>query len=432
MLHDPSHVPQIPSEEPIVLSDAEKKVLRELARQIAEIGNDSVNDERIKLWTAVNDLKSVRPVVWINEIPWHEMDVDGELTLRCEGAWARQLETELRRTIYQWRHMACDMVVKPYIECPKVYHSTDFGIVEKVDVAKTDERSEIYSRRFIPQIKEPEDIEKIKLPKITYMEKASTNALVAMEELFYGIIPVKQVGQSHIWYTPWDYLIRWWGVEQAMIDLYERPEMVHEAYERMVDAWMTELDQFDEMGLLELDCDNTRVGSGGYGYISSLPGEKYDGVTVHPRNMWGCSNAQIFSSVSPDMHWQFALEHDLRWLRRFGVTYYGCCEPLDGKMDILDRVPNLRKISCSAWCNVARMAERSRGKYVMSIKPSPAVFAEDTFNEDEARRAIRDRLEAARGCDVEIIMKDVSTVRGRPQNLWRWADIAMEEALRQR
>jgi hypothetical protein len=30
--------------------------------------------------------------------------------------------------------------------------------------------------------------------------------------------------------------------------------------------------------------------------------------------MWGCSNAQIFSEVSPQMHWEFALEHDLRWL----------------------------------------------------------------------------------------------------------------------
>ena len=46
--------------------------------------------------------------------------------------------------------------------------------------------------------------------------------------------------------------------------------------------------------------------------------------------MWGCSNAQIFSEVSPKMHWEFALEHDLRWLRRWGLNYYGCCEPLDG------------------------------------------------------------------------------------------------------
>ena len=77
---------------------------------------------------------------------------------------------------------------------------------------------------------------------------------------------VRKVGQTHIWFTPWDYLIRWWGIEEAMIDLIERPDMVHAAVERMVDAWMVELDQFEEQNLLSLDCNNTRIGSGGYGY----------------------------------------------------------------------------------------------------------------------------------------------------------------------
>ena len=33
-------------------------------------------------------------MVWINEVPWHEMNVDQELTLRCEHPWARNLEEE--------------------------------------------------------------------------------------------------------------------------------------------------------------------------------------------------------------------------------------------------------------------------------------------------------------------------------------------------
>ncbi len=37
-------------------------------------------------------------------------------------------------------------------------------------------------------------------------------------------------------------------------------------------------------------------------------------TTCTPHNMWGCSNAQIFSEVSPQMRWEFAVEHDLRWL----------------------------------------------------------------------------------------------------------------------
>ena len=37
-------------------------------------------------------------------------------------------------------------------------------------------------------------------------------------------------------------------------------------------------------------------------------------------------------------------------------------------------------------------------------------------------------LEKARnhGCHVELIMKDISTVRDEPQRLWEWERIAME------
>ena len=47
----------------------------------------------------------------------------------------------------------------------------------------------------------------------------------------------------------------------------------------------------------------------------------------------------------------------------------------------------------------------------MSRKPNPAVFAEDQWNPERARQEIRDFLEQARGCHVELIMKDISTVR---------------------
>jgi hypothetical protein len=242
-------------------------------------------------------------------------------------------------------------------------------------------------------------------------------------------MPVKKVGQTHIWFTPWDYLIRWWGLEEAMVDLVERPEMVNAAVERMVDAWMVELDQFVEQNLLSLDCNNTRIGSGGYGYTWELPGATYDPARVTPRNMWGCSNAQIFSDVSPDMHWEFALRHDLRWLERWGLTYYGCCEPLDNKLHLLRRIPNLRKISVSPWNDFAKVVDGIRGDYVFSFKPSPAIFVEEPWNAGKARAYMKSVLDKAQGvCHVEMIMKDVSTVCYRPQNLWDWARIARELA----
>ena len=429
MLHDPSHYEPPPLAEEIELTPKDTDTLRRLASHVAEIAALPIHVERARLWQKLNDLQSERPMVWINEIPWHEMNVDDELTLVTEHPWARDQERDLRRTIYQWRHMSGDMIVSDFLACPLAIHSTDFGIIEDVDIVKTDNDNDIVSRHFNIQIRDFDDLEKIKLPTVTHNKPATEFRYQAMCRVYEGIMPVKKVGQTHIWFTPWDYMIRWWGIQEAMVDMIERPDLVHAGVDRMVDAWMVELDQFIEQNLLSLDCDNTRIGSGGYGYTQQLPGDDFDGNYVKPHNMWGCSNAQIFSEVSPQMHWEFALEHDLRWLLRWGLTYYGCCEPLDGKIDILRRIPNLRKISVSPWCNTKRAIERLGGDYVISRKPSPAILAEDHWHPERAKQELCEFLKLAKGnCHVELIMKDISTVRYQPQRLWEWASFAGEVA----
>ncbi len=428
MLHDPSHYETPPIAEEIQLDQRDTDVLRQLASELAEIAALPVHREKARLWQRLNDLQSVRPMVWINEICWHEMDVDDELTLVTSHRWAQDQERELRRTLYQWRHLPGDMIVNDYLACPLAIHSTDFGIIEDVDVVQTDATSDVVSRHFHIQIRDIDDLEKIRMPVVTHNAVATEFRYQAMCQVYDGILPVRKVGQTHIWFTPWDYLVRWWGIQEAMMDLVERPDLVHAGVDRMVDAWMIELDQFEAMNLLSLDANNTRVGSGGYGYTDQLPSEPYDPDYVRPHNMWGCSNAQIFSEVSPQMHWEFAVEHDLRWLRRWGMTYYGCCEPLDGKLDVLRRIPNLRKISASPWCNTQRVVDQIGTDYAISRKPSPAILAEDQWQPERARQALVEFMETARGCHVELIMKDISTVRYEPQRLWQWAAIASEVA----
>ena len=430
MLHDPSHYEPPPIATEINLKPSDKDLLRGLASQLAAIAALPVHAEKARLWGKLNDLQAERPMVWINEIPWNEMNVNDELTLRAEHPWAQDQERDLRRTLYQWRHLPGDMIVSDFLACPLALHSTDFGIMEDVDVVRTDATSDIVSRHFHKQISDWRDLEKIRMPVVTHNEKATEIRYRTMCDVYDGILPVKKIGQTHLWFTPWDYLIRWWGIEDAMIDMIERPELVHAGVERMVDAWMAELDQFVALNGLSLDCNNTRIGSGGYGYVSALPGKDYDPARVQPHNMWGCSNAQIFSEVSPEMHWEFALKHDLRWLRRWGLNYYGCCEPLDGKAELLKRIPHLRKVSVTPWCRTERAVETIGPHWVMSRKPNPAILAEDEWHPGRARQDLRDFLEKARGGQVELIMKDISTVRYKPQRLWEWARIAIEEAER--
>jgi hypothetical protein len=143
--------------------------------------------------------------------------------------------------------------------------------------------------------------------------------------------------------------------------------------------------------------------------------------------MWTCGMAQIFSSVSPAMHQEFELDYMAPVYARFGLVYYGCCEPLDKKMDIVKKIPNVRKISMSPWVDVDAGAERIGREYVFSRKPSPAFLATDEWNPRAVEKDLRETVAACRrhGCPLELILKDISTVRYQPQRLWEWVDIAM-------
>ncbi len=65
---------------------------------------------------------------------------------------------------------------------------------------------------------------------------------------------------------------------------------------------------------------------------------------------------------------------------------------------------------------------------VYSRKVNPAQVSTSIFNEDAIRDDLRKTLDIARGCRLELIMKDVHTVNNDPRRLPRWVEIAREEA----
>ena len=214
---------------------------------------------------------------------------------------------------------------------------------------------------------------------------------------------------------------------KMMYEMIERPDFVNALVSRYVDALTHELDQFEALGLLHCDPTNIRVGSGGYAYTSDLPEDAAASRPARCGDLWGCGNAQIFAEISPDMHWEFSLRHELRWIRRWGLAYYGCCEQLHDKVDLLKRIPNLRKVSCSPRCDIPKAREHGMDDYVLSVKPNPAVLATDDWSPDAARKQIRRILAETEGCAAEVILKDISTVRDDPRRLFDWNRVVMEE-----
>jgi hypothetical protein len=369
-------------------------------------------------------------MVWMSDIPWHEMEVEGELHLQTTSEWSRYHEWELRKLIYQWEHMRADMVMEPAVYSPLVVHSTGVGLAEDVDIAVTDEANAVVSRHFNIQMRDEDDPEKIKVPVVTHDSIASEQRYQQLQDIVGGILDVRTRGVNGFafWVAPWDHLIRAWGVQEALVDFYDRPELVHKAIGKLVDVYLSALDQFEQQNLLTLNNAYNRIGSGGRGYTDDLPQPDYDPDHVRAKDLWGFSAARMFSDVSPRMHWEFALQYEVRWLSRFGLTYYGCCDPLHRKMSILEKIPNLRKVSMSPWVNIDEAVANVGDRYVFSYKPNPAVFAEDTWHLDKARHELETVLTKAKahGCVVEVIMKDISTLRYEPQRLWEWAAMATE------
>jgi hypothetical protein len=163
-------------------------------------------------------------------------------------------------------------------------------------------------------------------------------------------------------------------------------------------------------------------------YTDDLPAPGFNPDRPRLQDIWGCGLAQMLGTVSPAMYDEFEIEPCLPLLKRFGLIYYGCCDPLDRKMDQVRKIPNVRKISMSPWCDEERGAAEIGGDYVYSRKPNPAMLAGGAFSEEQVRQHLQASVEvcARHGCPLEIILKDISTVRKEPWRLWKWAEIAMQ------
>jgi len=254
-------------------------------------------------------------------------------------------------------------------------------------------------------------------------EQATAEAEERAHDIFDGVLPVRMQGVLP-GFAPWDRIVTWHGVGPSLLDLVDRPAFIHKMMARLTEAHLSMLDQLEAQGLLGygqtiIHCTGAHTGE--------LPAEGFDPQHPRARDLWTSGQAQIFSSVSPAMHQEFQLDYANKWYERFGLVYYGCCEPLDDKIDIIKHIPHVRKVSMSPWVNVEKGAERIGGDMVFSRKPSPALVAVDTWDPEPVEKDLRNVMErcARHGCPVEFILKDISTVRYEPQRLWAWADVAM-------
>ena len=412
----------------------DKEILYPLASEYAEIAALPVHKETSDNWGRLNALKSARPTIIIDQIPWGEMNDDGSLTCLCQDKFARSLEWTLRTELYKWKRFRADMVIKPFIRIGKAVSDSGVGLGTVIgdEPGHSGAQTHVYADQ-LPAIYKSDGTydEEASLSKLHYHEiKAYPDAdkrnLEQAEELLSGLIPVRLAGVG-FWHALWDRITFWRGAETALYSLYDEPEHVHALMARLVAIENDYVDKLEAAGALD----------GGEGVICHCM-ETYtdeqrwydiDPDHIRPRDMWVSGAAQIFSEVSPAMHDEFEIEFMKPLYERFGWVNYGCCEPLHNKIDIIRKIKTVRAISVSPWADVDAAADAMGSDYLMARKPNPSYVRDRYPDVDSVRAEIRRTLDACRrnGTNVEFILKDITTVGGRPQCLTEWYDLVKAE-----
>jgi len=405
------------------MTQHDRERIRRLAAEVAAIAALPVQEEKKRLWKRLNALRPERPMVMIDQVCWNEMNVDNELTLQCEDRDARYWEWRLLETLYRWRHFPVDMVVESVVRVPMAVTHTGFGIQVEEEIRSLDPTSSVVSHAYQNQFQTEKDIEKIQTPMARHDEAETARRLEVAHHLFDGLLEVVPWGWEP-YFSVWDPLSMWMSVGEALTALVDRPDFVLEIVHRMVRGYMALLDQMEQNGWLcgpqpWIHCTG--------GFTDELPAPGYDPARPRARDIWTFGLAQMLATVSPSMFEEFEIRPCLPFFERFGLVYYGCCDPLHDKIEQVSLIPNVRKISVSPWADEEIAARKIGPRWVYSRKPNPALLAGPSFSEEAVRDHLQRSVEIARryGCPIELILKDISTVAYQPQRLWRWAEIAM-------
>ena len=408
------------------MNNKDRKIVRELAAQYYNIAMSGENIEKARLFRAVNDRKMLRPVVLADELPWFELNIDGCLDCVCEDPGLRGLESHFRYWLARRKYFGGDLYFNPVFTVTKIVHMSGIGVEAEEKIIRTNDRNYIVAHQYFDKLKTEEDLEKLHNQTVTYDEAGTKKQFEFAADIIGDIMPVKITGLSSdygLGHGIWDTASFLRGVENLLADLAERPDFMHKTARKLTDIFLDKIRQIEEQKLLGVDQT----------YIHCTPAltddlerpADFDDIKLN--NLWGRAVAQIFGSVSKAMHDEFDITYAIESMKQFGMVYYGCCEPLDKKIDILRKIKNLRKISITPWADINIAAEAIGKDYVIAAKPNPANVSTG-FDENVIRKELKSIVDAVKrnGCSCDIVLKDISTVAGKPEHMIKWIEIAME------
>ncbi len=406
-------------------------ILRGLYQHKAQLAQQPVMAERRDLWTRLASWTNgngggTRPMI-LAETQGVLDELIPLASLECREEWARQMERSLRELVFRVEHVQDDWVIEPWIDYGWFITTGSFG-VERV-LVRGENEGRLGSYHWDAPIQDLDhDFDKLHIRELS-VDREKTLAWKDLLEAHFGdILPVRL--RANYWWTTgmtWE-AINLIGLEGLMLALYDNPAGLHRLMALLRDDFLHLLDWVEDEGLLTLNNENDYIGSGSIGYTKDLPADGWS--TVKParvQDLWGLSESQETVGVSPRLFEEFIFPYQQPVIERFGLSYYGCCEPVHSRFKIIKQLKNLRRVSVSPWCDQERIARDLADEIIFCRKPNPALISTEAWDEEAMRADIRSTLRAAAGCRLEFSMKDVHTLNNQPRRLGRWVQLAREE-----
>jgi hypothetical protein len=403
-----------------VIPASEREYLRTLAKKQREYAYLPVMAERERLWVLHNGLRGERPMVVMEEDTFLDEIMPQS---RCESPLGKKIEQTLCHVIAAHETFDDDKVVPAYFP---VY--LDIGVnFLGLSIRKT-LAAEGVGFHIEPAFKTLEE----GLPLLRHSEfiydKAATELMEkAACDVLGDILPVVRKNSFHWWDTmhTWQ-VVHLMGMENMYLAIALEPDDFHRLMRIVTDELLACLRWQEENGLLLLNNNNDYLGAGSFCFTDELPGTDFNGK-VRIRDTWGHLNSQESVGISPEMFAEFIYPYCAETAAEYGLVYYGCCEPVHKIWDLcLSKLPNLRKVSISAWCDEEIMSERLKdGKIIYSRKPSPQfIGVKAAFDEEAFTAYIRKTASLLRGgCKAEFIFRDIYKLNGNLEKTRRAVDI---------
>jgi hypothetical protein len=386
-----------------------------------ELASLPIMAERKRQWTALKDLKAERPMV-LFETWTLENYVEAE-ELLCEDPSLRAIEFNMRHDIRQAEEVGDDIVIEPIWRIGWHIQGTDFGVPLTTQRAEDIEGGHV-AYHYNHPIQTPTDVEKLKPRLWTVDRERSHLHCEEVSDVFGDILPVVMHGTEDLHAGLTGDLFRLLGNDNLLIWVYDEPETIHRVMAYLRDDRLAYFAWMEREGLLGLNNNYTPVGSGSPGFTTALPAADYSGQ-VRLKDVWVWMESQETTSISPSMFAEFFLPYMAEVSAKFGLIYYGCCEPVhDRWKPIIEQIPHVRAVSVSPWCDMNSIAAQLGRDVVFSRKPKPSPMSGTSADWAVLEKDLDETLAAAKDCNLELVFRDVYRIGGDRPRLRKWADMA--------